>query len=81
MNAKPVEKKASLSHKDQIEKHFKNRSIYQGAECIINDEAVAFVRGNKHQQIKFKEWGFLDVFDSMLRNFGIINPLRSSNGP
>ena len=60
--------------RDRIMQNFKNGNFYNNAECFINDESIAFVRGHKHEQLKFKEKGFLDQFDNILRKFDITNP-------
>lgn len=63
--------KASTGIKEQVTKRFQNGNKYNDAECYINEDGVAFQRGMKHQQLKFKEYGFWDQFNNMLRNFGI----------
>jgi helix-turn-helix protein len=60
------------SPREWVEERFKHGKIYNGAECFINDESVAFQRGmSNHKQLKFKENGFKDRFESILRHFGI----------
>jgi len=60
------------SPRSWVEERFQNGEVYNGAECFINDESVAFQRGmSNHRQLKFKENGFKDQFESILRHFGI----------
>ena len=70
----PVTTKAS--NRNQIDQYFKHGNFYNQAECFINDESIAFVRGQKHAQLKFNEHGFVDQFDSILRKFEIENPFK-----
>ncbi len=70
----PITTKAS--NHDQIVQHFKHGEFYNNAECHINEESISFTRGMKHEQLKFKENGFFDQFENMLRKFGIENPLK-----
>jgi hypothetical protein len=69
-----LQKPQLIAIRDRIMQNFKHGNFYNNAECFINDESIAFVRGHKHGQIKFKEKGFLDQFDNILRKFDIINP-------
>jgi phage replication O-like protein O len=71
---KPADIKQKL-----LEKGFKNGQIYTpekgryGYECYINEEQIAFQgegQGN-YKKINFKENGFWDQFDSLIRNLGI----------
>ncbi len=65
----------SPSSRDEIIKsireRFKNGQIYNGAECHINVESIAFDRGMKHMQVSLKEKGVCDKIDAMLKSFGI----------
>lgn len=65
------EKKTHPSVKEKVIQKFKHGEIYNGAECLISDESIAFTRGMKHRQLKFKEYGFESQFDSILRDFDI----------
>jgi hypothetical protein len=56
---------------ERIKANFKDGKKYDGAECFIDNEGIGFQRGMTHMQVKFKEFGFKDQFESMLRKFGI----------
>lgn len=53
-------------------KKFKHGGIYNGAECFINEESIAFQRGITHMFVRFKDLGFKDQFQNMLIKFQII---------
>jgi hypothetical protein len=59
------------SNKELVLEKFKNGGMYNGAECFINDESVAFQRGFTHMFVKFKDPGFKDQFENILRKFEI----------
>lgn len=60
------------TNRQWVEKSFTDGQIYNGAECFINKESIAFQRGmSNHKQLKFKENGFKDQFENILRHFGI----------
>lgn len=69
---KKDEKKPSASTKDYVETRFKHGGIYNGAECFINEEAIAFQRGINYVNVKFKDFGFKEQFENMLRKFQIL---------
>lgn len=66
-------KKSPLaSNKQKVMEKFKNGEKYNGAECLINDEGIAFQRGQKLRHLKFKEHGFIDQLNKILyEDFGI----------
>lgn len=66
--AVPSEK---LSIRSKIEEKFQRGKFYNGAECLINEDGVAFQRGMNHRQLKFSEKGFPDQFKNLLMHFGI----------
>ncbi len=76
---KEEEKKKTpkLSNREKVMLHFKHGEIYNGAECFVSEEAIAFQRG-EHRQVKFKELGFWDQFANLLRKLGIPNPILSN---
>lgn len=55
----------------ELMKTFQNQEFYNEARCYIDNVGIAFQRGIKHKQIKFKEYGFWDQFRNMLIEFGI----------
>ncbi len=63
--------KKTDSNFESVSKKFENSKIYLGAECFLDEEGIAFQRGITHMQVKFKEFGFKDKFDSMIRKFGL----------
>ena len=68
---KPFIPKQKMTHRQWVEQRFRNGHVYNGAECFINDESVAFQRGDTHKQVKYRENGFKDQFESMIHRFGI----------
>jgi len=64
-------KNKSTANREKVLERFKNGNFYNEAECFLNEEGIAFQRGMKHQQLKFKEHGFEDQFENILRDFGI----------
>jgi hypothetical protein len=59
------------SIRDEIKERFKHGQEYNGAECYINEDSIAFTRGMTHHQIRFTEKGFWDQFNNILRKLGI----------
>lgn len=68
---KQVRTTPQMDHKSLVERHFKHGEVYNGAECFISSDGISFQRGMNHKTIKFKELGFKDQFDGILRHFGI----------
>ncbi len=64
-------KKNPENNRDEILEKFKHGAIYNGAECIIRDEDISFQRGMTISTVRFKENGFKDQFDNILRKFNI----------
>lgn len=58
-------------NREKVMQKFKNGQKYNDAECFINSEGIAFLRGQKQHELKFKEYGFDDQFSSLLQKFGI----------
>jgi hypothetical protein len=59
------------NNREKVLTRFKNGEIYNGAECYINGETVAFQRGMTHYQLKYNESGFDGQFENILRKFQI----------
>lgn len=59
------------SNKELVLQKFKNGGVYNGAECFIGDDSIAFQRGMTHLSVRFKDQGFKDQFENILRKFGI----------
>lgn len=57
-------------NKDLVNKHFRNYCLYKGATCYISNESIAFERGMNHKQLKFKEFGFKEQLNNIIRSFG-----------
>jgi hypothetical protein len=70
-NYKPNTSNPKQSNKEFVSSKFKHGEKYNGAECFINDEGIAFQRNMHHKSVRFKEYGFKDQFENMLREFGI----------
>lgn len=64
-------KQSQETYKDKVLLHFKNGKIYNGAECFISEDSIAFQRGMNHKQVKFNEKGFKDQFEGMLKKLDI----------
>ena len=69
--SKSAKENREESNYQKAAKHFRHGQFYNGAECYLNSEGVAFCRGMVHKQVKFSEWGFDDQFNNLLRTFGI----------
>lgn len=65
------EKFTNLSHREKVLKRFKHGEIYNGADCYITENAIAFQRGITHVEVRFKDNGFEEQLANMLRKFGI----------
>ncbi len=59
------------SNREKVMERFKHGESYNGAECYITENEIAFQRGQMNKSVKFKEFGFMDQFNNMLRIFGI----------
>lgn len=60
---KPIEKK--------IREKFKHGEKYNGADCWIDSEGIAFQRGSKNYSVLWKDKCFKKNFDEILKKFGI----------
>lgn len=60
-----------MTNRESVMKDFEHGKKYNGAECFIGDESIAFQRGMNHMQLNFKELGFKVQLESMLRKMGI----------
>jgi DNA-binding Lrp family transcriptional regulator len=62
--------KKTKSPFDEVSQAFENQKKYNDATCFLNKDAIAFQRGMKHMEIKFK---FFDwkAFEEMCSEFGI----------
>lgn len=56
-------------NKDFVCQRFKNGETYNGAECFVSETAVAFQRGMTHKQLYFKDKGFKEQFEHLVRTF------------
>lgn len=57
--------------KDKIKDKFKNGEKYNGAECFIDSQGIAFQRGMTHKSVRWTDHGFKEQVLNMLRSFGI----------
>jgi hypothetical protein len=71
-------KKPSEMICEKVFEYFVNGKEYNQAECHLSAESIAFTRGMKHQSLKFREHGFMDQFDNLLRSFQIPNPFQNA---
>lgn len=62
---------ASNPVRDQIVQRFEHGKKYNGAECYINGESIAFTRGLTHYQLRFSEKSFWSQFEGILRKLDI----------
>lgn len=58
-------------HREKVMERFKNGESYNGAECYITEHEIAFQRGQTIKTVKFKDFGFMDQLNNILRQFGI----------
>lgn len=70
-NYKQESKPKVSNPKTDLVSRFKHGEIYNGAECFINDEGIAFQRGITHLSAKFKEFGFKEQLENILRKLEI----------
>jgi phage replication O-like protein O len=56
---------------EKIQKHFKNGEIYNGAECFLSENHIAFQRGMKHQQVEINQYFKMEKLIGLCKNFGI----------
>lgn len=59
------------SVKNKVLEKFKHGETYNGATCWISENEIAFERGMIHMKVRFKDLGFWEQFNSMLRKFEI----------
>jgi hypothetical protein len=59
------------TNQEKVQAKFKNGSIYNGAECYLDNDAIGFQRGITHLSVRFIEKGFDEQLANMLRKFGI----------
>jgi len=67
-NPQPKPKQSNL---DKVKAKFKHGMKYNGAECFIGEEAIAFERGMTHYEVRFKTGGFDEQLENILRKFDI----------
>ena len=65
---KPIVKQ---SNRDKVIAKFKHGEVYNGAECYLNGESIAFQRGMTHCQLRFNDSAFSPQFENILRKFDI----------
>lgn len=58
----------------EILKNFKHGEKYNQATCWIDANGIGFTRGNKYEDVKFKDFDYINKFKLMLSSFGIEFP-------
>lgn len=56
---------------EKIKNKFENGKVYNGAECFINENCIAFQRGMKHEQVDINQYFKMEKLVEMCKNFGI----------
>ena len=56
LSLKDHEKKTKETPYDRVKKLFSHGEIYNGAECYITEEYIAFVRGQKDKKVKLDQY-------------------------
>lgn len=63
--------KKKLSVFDELCQYFSPKKEYNGAECILNSEWIAFHRGNHQEQLRINQYWSWEKFTEMCGNFQI----------
>lgn len=69
-NLKEKPKNTKISPFEELSKNFKKGQLYNNAECNITENAIAFTRGMKHEEVDFKYFSW-DNFQKLCDSFGI----------
>ena len=64
--------------RERVMEAFVNGEFYNGAECFINEEGIAFQRGIHHDVANFKQGYFFEKLGKLLESFQIENPFKEA---
>ncbi len=64
-------KPAPMSNMSLAKEKFTHGRIYNGAECYISGDGIAFQRGMTNLSVRFSEKGFKEQFENILRKLDI----------
>lgn len=66
-----TKKTGTNDNRKKVMERFQHGKIYNGAECFIGENEIAFQRGQTNRSVRFKEFGFEEQFNNLLRLFSI----------